>query len=44
MALARNYPMCENSKIETRRRMIFFSSISKLNPLARWATKTVLDE
>ena len=24
--------------------MIFFSSISKLNPLVRWATKTVLDE
>jgi hypothetical protein len=26
--------LCENSKIETRRRMIFFSSITKLNPLA----------
>src|SRR4029453_1259800 len=34
MALARNFPMCKNSKIETRRRMIFFSSISNFNPLA----------
>src|SRR4029453_6763402 len=32
ITLARNYPMCKNSKIETRRRMIFFISISKLNP------------
>ena len=36
--------LCKNSKNRNATRMIFFSSTSKLNSLASWATKAVLDE
>lgn len=36
--------LCKNSKNRTATRMIFFSSTSKLNSLASWAAKAVLDE
>jgi hypothetical protein len=33
--------LCENSKVSSATRMIFSSSISKLNALAMWAPETV---
>jgi hypothetical protein len=44
MARARNYPMCKNAENQNAMRMIFLSSISKLNVLATGTSKAVLDE
>jgi hypothetical protein len=36
--------LCENSKVRSATRMIFSSSILKLNALAMWAPKTAFNE